>query len=84
VDTGDDWGRAYLDHEPLEEHWPSVWLPLEKSRYKVRLAEGLHLLLVKMAGTLRPPGAGHASLFYLSVRITDPSGGRPSGVTVWN
>ena len=84
VDTGDDWGRVYLDHEPLEEHEPSTWEPIEKSRYKVTLEEGLHLLLIKMAGSLRPSGAGHAPRFYFDVRIIDPGGARPPGITVWN
>ena len=82
VSTVDDGYRLYLDHELLEA-------------LNVRLAKGLHLLLVKVDGNQTPPW-GHAKscscrfcqaypwLFGVSLRVTDPSGGRPAGITVWN
>jgi hypothetical protein len=79
----DDGWKIYLDHEPLGDYSPLRGTP-ETNGPRVRLEKGRHLVLVKLAGTKRPPGAGHVGVFVFSLRVTDPSGGRPQGITVWN
>ncbi|MCX6997955.1 MAG: hypothetical protein NTV49_12935, partial [Kiritimatiellaeota bacterium] len=78
----DDW-RMYRDHEPIGDYSP-VRGPPDTNGPRVRLEKGLHLVLVKVAGTKLPPWAGHRGVFTFSLRVTDPSGGRPQGITVWN
>jgi outer membrane protein assembly factor BamB len=83
MSTVDDGWKIYLDHEPLGDYSPLRGTP-ESNGPRVRLEKGLHLVLVKVAGTKLPPGAGHRGVYSFSLRVTDPSGGRPPGVTVWN
>ncbi|MEI7837194.1 MAG: hypothetical protein WCK05_12405, partial [Planctomycetota bacterium] len=84
----DDGYRFYLDHElPEADH---VWREgiMGEARFKVSLAKGLHLLLIQFHGNVIPPGANSSymqlGLFGFRLRVTDPSGGRPPDVTVWN
>lgn len=83
MSTVDDSWRLYLDHERLEDY-SSVRGAPDANGPRVLLEKGLHLVLVKVAGTKLPPGAGHRGVFSFSLRVTDPSGGRPLGITVWN
>lgn len=83
MSTVDDSWKIYMDHEPLGDYSPVRGAP-EINGPRVRLEKGLHLVLVKVAGTKLPPGAGHRGVYSFSLRVTDPSGGRPPGVTVWN
>ncbi len=83
MSTVDDSWKIYLDHEPLGDYSPIRGAP-DANGPRVRLEKGMHLVLVKVAGSKLPPGAGHVGVFVFSLRVTDPSGGRPPGVTVWN
>jgi hypothetical protein len=81
--SADDGWKMYLDHEPIGDYSPVRGAP-DANGPKVRLERGLHLVLVKVAGTKLPPGAGHPAVYNFSLRVTDLSGGKPAGVTVWN
>ena len=83
VRTRDDSWKMFLDHEQLGDYSPVRGAP-EATGSRTRLEKGLHLVLIKIAGTKLPPGAGHAGVYVFRLRVTDPSGGRPSGITVWN
>lgn len=81
--TVDDSWTMHLDHEQRGDYSPARGAP-DGIGPRVRLGKGLHLVLIKVAGTKLPPGAGHPGLFLFNLRVTDPSGGRPEGITVWN
>ena len=95
VSTVDDGYMLYLDHELLGEPYAKRWMSSVAGGYSVRLAKGLHLLLVKVDGNQTPPWAHERAcscgrcraypwFFGFSLRVTDPLGVRPSGITVWN
>ncbi|MEI8353400.1 MAG: PQQ-binding-like beta-propeller repeat protein [Lentisphaerota bacterium] len=83
VSTVDDSWKIYVDHEPLGDYSPMRGAP-DANGPRVRLEKGRHLVLVKLAGTKLPPGAGHVGVFVFSLRVTAPKGARPPGITVWN
>jgi hypothetical protein len=78
----DDW-KVYLDHEPLGHYSQHRGEPDAKG-VRVRLEKGMHMVLFKVSGTRMPTGAGHPSRYAFRLLVTDPSGGRPEGITVWN
>jgi len=78
----DDW-KVFLDHEPLAQYSPHRG-ELDAKGFRVRLEKGLHMILIKVSGTRMPTGAGHPPRYAFRLRVTDPSGAKPAGITVWN
>jgi outer membrane protein assembly factor BamB len=83
MSSGDDSCKIYLDHEPLGDYSPVRGTP-ESNGPRIRLEKGLHLVLVKVAGSKLPPGAGHTGTYTFSLRVTGRSSGEPEGITVWD